>query len=351
MNRTSSMVGTLLTVVFLLPVFAPVEQASAQTCALPPTGLISWWPGDGDANDIVGGNDGTPVNGATTAPGKVGSAFSFNGVDDFVQVPDSDFWTFTGDFTIDAWVKIETESTVGPAFVSHDEGPGNINKWIFGRFGPNSGAPVAKRGRTGFLINEPPSGLAWLAGDPWTPDPNKFHHLAVVRSGDTFTFYRDGEFDGTDLTTLPIPNAAASLEIGKAEVGFRLDGLIDEVEIYNRALSEQEIQDIFNAGSAGKCKTVVILGAEVDLKTNTLLISGVNFGSTGVFLGVVKLFVPTQGDVILDVLNFDPLAQEILTDLPVEVVDTPGTFRLVVINGSEADDFSVTIVRGAKTKK
>jgi len=39
-------------------------------------------------------------------------------------------------------------------------------------------------------------------------------------------------------------------------------------------------------------------------------------GSTGVFSGVVKLFVQTQGDVTLNVLNFDPVAQEILTDLP-----------------------------------
>ena len=45
----------------------------------PPAGLVSWWPGDGNANDIVGDNHGTLENGATFATGKVNQAFSFDG--------------------------------------------------------------------------------------------------------------------------------------------------------------------------------------------------------------------------------------------------------------------------------
>ena len=52
--------------------FALINHAVAQTCIQPPAGLVSWWAGDGNANDIVGGNDGTLVNGATFAPGMVG---------------------------------------------------------------------------------------------------------------------------------------------------------------------------------------------------------------------------------------------------------------------------------------
>ena len=69
----------------------------------PPAGMVSWWPGDGNASDIVDGNHGTLQGGATFAAGKVGQSFSFDGTDDFVEVPDSPNLKITGDITIDAW--------------------------------------------------------------------------------------------------------------------------------------------------------------------------------------------------------------------------------------------------------
>jgi len=50
-----------------LAVLLPVAVSFAQTCVPPPSGLISWWPGEGNANDIVGINNGTLMNGATYA--------------------------------------------------------------------------------------------------------------------------------------------------------------------------------------------------------------------------------------------------------------------------------------------
>lgn len=62
-------------------------------CTPPPSGLVSWWDGDSvsgtTAFDIWDGNDGTLQNGATFAPGMVGEAFSFDGVNDYVNVPDN----------------------------------------------------------------------------------------------------------------------------------------------------------------------------------------------------------------------------------------------------------------------
>ena len=68
--------------------------------------MVSWWPGDGNANDIQGGNNGTLQNGATFAAGKVGQAFNLDGVAAYVSVPsDSSLNVGTGDFSIDAWIK------------------------------------------------------------------------------------------------------------------------------------------------------------------------------------------------------------------------------------------------------
>jgi len=80
--------------------------------------LISWWPGDGDADDIHDDNPGTLQGGASFAPGMVGQAFSFDGSDDFVRVPHSPSLNPSGSFSIDAWI-----------FPTQDEEGGVVVKW------------------------------------------------------------------------------------------------------------------------------------------------------------------------------------------------------------------------------
>jgi hypothetical protein len=94
----------------LLVLCSLFSVAAAQTCVQPPAGLVSWWPGDDNADDIQNGNDGTLQNGATFAAGMVGQAFSFDGVDDFVEVADSPSFT-PSSLTLDAWVNPATLST------------------------------------------------------------------------------------------------------------------------------------------------------------------------------------------------------------------------------------------------
>ena len=77
-------------------------------CVAPPSGLVSWWPGDGSANDLVDGNDGTLENGATFGTGKVGDGFSLDGVDDRVEIADAANLDITGPLTLDAWVDFNT---------------------------------------------------------------------------------------------------------------------------------------------------------------------------------------------------------------------------------------------------
>jgi hypothetical protein len=79
---------------------------SASQCVTPPSGLVSWWPGENNANDIQSSNHGALQNGATFAAGKVGQAFSLDGVDDYVEVPDSPSLTPpSSSITLEAWVK------------------------------------------------------------------------------------------------------------------------------------------------------------------------------------------------------------------------------------------------------
>src|SRR3989454_3308353 len=218
---------------------------------MPPQGMIGWWPGDANADDIINGNHGTLQNGATFAAGKVGKAFSLDGIDDYVSIPDNDLWTFgTNNFTTDLWVNfnsVKTSCTLpgGEIFVGQDTGAGPARKWFFGL-------------GCGFLYFHINSrfGFAFLAPAPFSPNLHQWYHLALTKSGNTYTIFVDGQpvSSQTIDRALPIPNVNAPLTIGWAEGTGFVNGLIDEVEIYDRALSQSEIQDIFNAGIVGKAQ-------------------------------------------------------------------------------------------------
>jgi heme A synthase len=105
-------VSCLLVSVVFLGLMVSTNAVGKVTCTHPPSNLVSWWPGDGNAFDIENGNDGTfngiPVYGT----GKVWSAFSFDGnVANFVSVPADASLDLT-QFTVDAWIYPTTSSGV-----------------------------------------------------------------------------------------------------------------------------------------------------------------------------------------------------------------------------------------------
>jgi hypothetical protein len=184
------------------------------------------------------------VNGATFDTGKVGQAFSLDGTDDFVSVPDSTLWTFGGDFTIDLWVHFDTIKTgaVGGLpnpFVAHDGGSGEFPKWVFYASKADSSSPATLN----FHIN-PDVGANMFLGAPFTAAaPGEWYNVAITRSGSTYKFYVDGAQAGSDLTDgTVIPDASAPLTFGWAEaVSPYFDGRLDEIRIYDHALSQSEI--------------------------------------------------------------------------------------------------------------
>lgn len=239
----------------LLPIFTFPGQAVSQSlpeCLQSHAGLVSWWSGDGNANDFIGANHGTLKNGATFAPGLVAQAFSFDGVDDFVEVPDSHLWAFgTSNFTIEMWVNFESvkSSTIGHpqvVFIGNDEGPGIQNKWTFAFGG----------GVLYWLIASPTLGPIFMVLAPFSPIVHQWYHLAVIRDGSTYTIFVDGTSVGSYTNTDAVPDANVPLTIGQSEGNFFMHGRIDELAIYSHALSATEIQAIFNASSVGKCKII-----------------------------------------------------------------------------------------------
>src|SRR5213592_4188082 len=120
-SKTKPVNATLRT---LLPLQAPV-------CVTAPMGMISWWPGEGNADDIQDGNNGTLVGGATFAPGMVGQAFSLDGVNDWVEAPDADNLDLSSQITIDAWIK---PAVLGGRIVDKTT-PGGTDGYLLDTFG------------------------------------------------------------------------------------------------------------------------------------------------------------------------------------------------------------------------
>ena len=111
----------------LLVAFTLVDHAVGQVCVEPPAGLVSWWPADGNADDMAGGNDGVLMGGATFAPGKVGQAFFLNGIDAFVNAGNApSLHVSGGDFTVEAWVLFNALSHP-PGANRDDTPPGDVS--------------------------------------------------------------------------------------------------------------------------------------------------------------------------------------------------------------------------------
>lgn len=237
----------------LLTVWTLPPDAAAQTCTPAPAGLVNWWPGDGNADDIIGGEHGTLQNGATFATGMVGQAFSLDGVNDFVQVVDS-LSLRPSTFTIDAWFKTSLiAGPTNPQFIVARSGPDGLHGY---ELATNYSDGV----RTGVLRAGVLNGNSYaeVFGTTNVAD-GQWHHAAFTYDGQTLRIYVDGQLQAQQqFTSGPGYVAGDPLFIGNRQYALcckhLFQGLIDEVEVFNRALSASEIQAIYNAGSAGKCR-------------------------------------------------------------------------------------------------
>jgi len=225
-------------------------------CVPPPSGLVSWWPGNGNATDVVGNNQGTLSGGASYVAGEVGQAFSFDGVDDQASFGNTVGNFDTNDFTVEFWLK--TTSSRHEAVIEKMPSCGYSSLWTIwiGGAAPWSG-PGRLEAQT-FSDSSGGDANSISAGRPI--NDGLFHHVALVRRGTNLLFYIDGAADVAVSSlsgTVSRINNAANLVAGVSACGgsgiLPFTGQMDEPAVYDRALSEAEIQAIYQAGSAGKC--------------------------------------------------------------------------------------------------
>ena len=230
----------VLAVIGLLISFVPRSHAN------PADGLVlhlsfdkSTIQGDTVKDQSGEGNDGTINGGATSVAGKYGEALEFDGANDFVEIPLEDSITFsTGDsLTVQVWVKTDDEPPNNDGIVGNYR-QGTDALWVLSISGDNP----ATRGKMAFSVRD--KGRANSAGvtSPDFLNDDKWHVLAGVRDQDEekVRFYVDGNLiDEVDDKTKDI-NSGQSIWIGEHLNRF-YKGLIDEVKVWNRPLTAEEL--------------------------------------------------------------------------------------------------------------
>jgi hypothetical protein len=243
------------------PPFSGAGVLDGPQCVAPPAVVISWWPGDGTADDIVGGHNGTLENNAKYATGFVCQAFSFGGVNDFVDVGEVDL---PSTFSVEAWV-FPNDTTTFQIILSKDNSK-NARSYYFeveagGTLAGsvrNTGGQFTQYRTTDRVVTQASWQHVVMTYDGSAPIAQKMafyvdgirHSISVIGP--------DGSPGAYDNGGTPEQRDGVSTKIGIITDDINLvdgfNGLIDELTVYSRVLSAAEIVAVFNAGSQGKCK-------------------------------------------------------------------------------------------------
>jgi hypothetical protein len=211
-----------------------LDDADAATTSLA-DGLVAWYAFGGDAADSSGnGNTGT-VSGATLTTDRHGAAngaYSFDGVDDYISVADSNSLDLAGALTVAAWVK--------PADVTT-----NIHYEILRKNGSASGYLLAFQEYGAYLTLGINSNATYESDTPITASAltdGGWHFVAGTYDGADLKVYVDGVLVGTKAQTGAVGTNANSLFIGSSTGAYEFfEGALDEIMIYNKALTQTAI--------------------------------------------------------------------------------------------------------------
>ena len=209
-------------------------------------GLVSYWNFDNIVGDTVeddwGNNDGTIFGDPEIVEGKFGKALKFDGQDDYVEIPDSDSLDGMSGISVLLWANVETLSDVAGTDQSL------INKDAAGW-----GARLYR-----IYLDQPTNTIHWRVGDgagsyvvhcngQTVLEDSQWYHIAGVSDLDGAFAYIDGIEDGA-FAGFEVPDNDTTLRIGRAHTdNYGYIGVIDEVAIYDRALSADEIEQNFAA--------------------------------------------------------------------------------------------------------
>lgn len=221
-------------------------------------GLAGYWTLDENAGtkaqDYSGkGNAGTLTNGPTWTKGRNGNAISFDGSNDFITMGDPadgslDFGT--GDFSVAYWINVN-----GTLNVSNEYGVIGKNSTFQGVPGWQSelstyGCATATFGIISLITNQATFGTTTVS-TAVCMDKNRWYHYVYTRVGTTENAYINGALVGTKTTAenANTVSNANSLIVGDNSWSPNMPAIVDDIRLYNRALSATEIATLYKRGT------------------------------------------------------------------------------------------------------
>ena len=205
------------------------------------TNLFAAYKAESNANDSLATYNGTAVGGLTYTTGKSGNAFTFNGTNAYVSLPNNSF-NLTGDFSISTW--INTSTVTG-------------NQMIFSNLMYNGGA---RKGFYLFLVGSTIE--AWLVNQPSSSQLiattsvisiNTWYNIVLVRESGVVKIYLNGTLLITDTNAISLSYVTTTPSIGAYTNGVSIssyfNGKIDELNAWTKAITSTEVTELYNSGT------------------------------------------------------------------------------------------------------
>ncbi|RPI63884.1 MAG: T9SS C-terminal target domain-containing protein, partial [Ignavibacteriales bacterium] len=284
--------------------------------------LIAFYPFSGNANDASGFNNNGTVTGALLAVdrwGNTASAYSFDGVNDNIRVLSSTSLNFQNSVTINFWIKVGEFFEREAYPISH----GNWeNRWKISVTNKLIRWTVKTNQGTKDLDSETELML------------NTLYNITALYSGSDYEIYINGELDALSTFSGLIPTTAIDLMIGQVLPGntqYNFRGILDDIRIYNYALSYSKIQSLYDY--------VVSVDEEEEVELPNKYGLTQNYPNPFNSQTSIEFQIPNQSIVKLEIYNI--LGQKIRTLINRE--ENPGNYS---ISWNGKNDFGDSVNSG-----
>jgi hypothetical protein len=222
--------------------------------------LVAYYPFNGNANDESGNGFNGVVHGATLTTDRFGyidKAYYFDGSGDYIGLPPFIDYEEIGDFTLSLWAKMEAHPPLGRSYLIDFRGDGTytnnsffmIIDEVFGESEIHHGIDYYEWVFTEYEVNISSPIGNWV-------------HFILLREGDNLKTYKDGNLLPNNFTTRSVPPRSdiVSLSYGgrigttstfTTPIEYWCKSIIDDIRVYNYALTNSEIQDLYHEGGYG----------------------------------------------------------------------------------------------------
>jgi len=318
-------------------------------------GFVGWWPAEGDFDDVTQTNDGGAIRTVGFAPGKVGQGFLFATNSGYVMIPANPSLDLTNEMTIELWFSMTNTARLGGGLFGRGASPAGGSPDA-----ANYGANIADVGLD-LWYNDPgvtdpktesPGSRFEVIRDTPAPSTNVFHHFAGTFKQITTNRVEMGIFlDGEKIRGLTLIGvltntvaAKAPLLIGATLAGIDgFTGIIDELTIFQRVLTPDEIKEIYTLDAVGKSRppNLAATGLGIGRSSFSTFVSDVDWATNSVTFqadsnGTPITLTAIEPGVLLDSISLQEIsATSFLPEESLkEFVGTTaaGTWRLEVVD-------------------